>query len=155
RPAVCAESENRIVWIVRAAAPLLSSERIAELVAACEASPAGMALLSTVPPRAMPHRRLGRGAGGNLERIVEDVDATDEQRKIADTNAGFYAIRLGHLRKDLATLRADNAKGGLYLTDLVAHAAARGGATAQGAPFTEVAGINDRVDLAGVESAAR
>jgi bifunctional UDP-N-acetylglucosamine pyrophosphorylase/glucosamine-1-phosphate N-acetyltransferase len=41
------------------------------------------------------------------------------------------------------------------LTDLVAHAAARGGAIAIDAPFAEVAGINDRVDLAGVEAAAR
>jgi bifunctional UDP-N-acetylglucosamine pyrophosphorylase/glucosamine-1-phosphate N-acetyltransferase len=135
-------------------APLLASERIAELVAACEASPAGMALLSTVPPRPMPYGRLVREAGV-LARIVEHADATEDQRKIQDTNAGFYAIRLGDLRRDLTTLRADNAKGELYLTDLVAHAASRGGATAIDAPFAEVAGINDRVDLAGVEIAAR
>ena len=114
-----------------------------------------MALLSTVPPRPMPYGRLVRDASGKLEQIVEHADATPEQREIQDTNAGFYAIRLGHLRKDLAALRADNAKGELYLTDLVAHAAARGGATAIDAPFTEVAGINDRVDLAGVETEAR
>src|SRR5262249_57685797 len=90
-----------------------------------------------------------------LEKIVEHADATEEQRRIHDTNAGFYAIRLGHLRRDLATLRADNAKGELYLTDLVAHAFARGGATAIDAPFTEVAGINDRADLATVEVEAR
>jgi len=103
----------------------------------------------------MPYGRLVRDADGKLVRIVEHADATAEQRQIADTNAGFYAIRLGHLRRDLATLRADNAKGELYLTDLVAHAAARGGATAIDAPFAEVAGINDRVDLAGVEAVAR
>src|SRR5262249_49847404 len=114
-----------------------------------------MALLSTVPPRPMPYGRLVRDPSGKLQRIVEHVDATAEQRAIQDTNAGFYAIQLGHLRKDLATLRADNAKGELYLTDLVAHAAGRGGATAIDAPFTEVAGINDRVDLAGVEAVAR
>ena len=87
-----------------------------------------------------------------LAKIVEHPDATPEQRAINDTNAGFYAIRLGHLRKDLAALRADNAKAELYLTDLVAHAYARGGATAIDAPFTEVTGINDRVDLAAVEA---
>jgi bifunctional UDP-N-acetylglucosamine pyrophosphorylase/glucosamine-1-phosphate N-acetyltransferase len=103
----------------------------------------------------MPYGRLVRDAAGTLARIIEHSDATEEQRKIQDTNAGFYAIRLGHLRKDLATLRADNAKGELYLTDLVARAATRGGATAIDAPFTEVAGINDRVDLAAVETAAR
>ena len=154
-PAVGSEDDDRIVVILTGDAPLLASERIAELVTACEASPAGMALLSTVPPRPMPYGRLVRDAGGTLARIVEHTDATDEQRKIQDTNAGFYAIRLGALRKDVATLRADNAKGELYLTDLVAQAFARGGATAIDAPFAEVAGINDRVDLAAVESAAR
>jgi bifunctional UDP-N-acetylglucosamine pyrophosphorylase/glucosamine-1-phosphate N-acetyltransferase len=104
----------------------------------------------------MPYGRLVR-EGSKLVRIVEHADATEEQRAIADTNAGFYAIRLGDLRRDLAKLRADNAKGELYLTDLVAAAAARrgDGATAIDAPFTEVAGINDRVDLAGVEVQAR
>ncbi len=154
-PAVQNESDDRIVVILTGDAPLLASERIAELTAACAASPAGMALLSTVPPRPMPYGRLVRDAAGKLEKIVEHSDATGEQKRIQDTNAGFYAIRLGHLRRDLATLRADNAKSELYLTDLVAHAAARGGATAIDAPFTEVAGINDRVDLAGVEVEAR
>jgi bifunctional UDP-N-acetylglucosamine pyrophosphorylase/glucosamine-1-phosphate N-acetyltransferase len=154
-PNVKSEPDDRIVVILTGDAPLIASERIAQLVAACEASPAGLALLSTVPPRRMPYGRLVRDANGKLERIVEDADATPEQKEIEDTNAGFYAIRLGHLRKDLETLRADNKKGELYLTDLVAHAYARGGATAIDAPFTEVAGINDRVDLAGVEVEAR
>jgi bifunctional UDP-N-acetylglucosamine pyrophosphorylase/glucosamine-1-phosphate N-acetyltransferase len=154
-PAVADEDDDRIVVILSGDAPLLASERIAELVAACEASPAGMALLSTVPPRPMPYGRLVRDAAGKLERIVEHVDASEDQRKIQDTNAGFYAIRLGALRKDLATLTADNAKGELYLTDLVSRAAVRGGATAIDAPFSEVAGINDRVDLAAVEVSAR
>jgi bifunctional UDP-N-acetylglucosamine pyrophosphorylase / glucosamine-1-phosphate N-acetyltransferase len=154
-PSVANEPDDRIVVILTGDAPMLASERIAELVDACAASPAGLALLSTVPPRPMPYGRLVRDGANRLERIVEHADATDEQRRIADTNAGFYAVRLGNLRKDLTTLRADNAKGELYLTDLVAHAHERGGATAIDAPFTEVAGINDRVDLAGVEVAAR
>jgi bifunctional UDP-N-acetylglucosamine pyrophosphorylase/glucosamine-1-phosphate N-acetyltransferase len=154
-PAVQTEPDDRIVVILTGDAPMLASERIAELTNAAAASPSGMALLSTVPPRPMPYGRLVRDTSGLLQKIVEHPDATPEQRAIKDTNAGFYAIRLGHLRKDLATLRADNAKGELYLTDLVAHAFARGGATAIDAPFVEVAGINDRVDLAEVEVAAR
>jgi bifunctional UDP-N-acetylglucosamine pyrophosphorylase/glucosamine-1-phosphate N-acetyltransferase len=154
-PAVQNEPDDRIVVILTGDAPMLASERIAELTLACRESPAGMALLSTVPPRPMPYGRLVRDGNGVLERIVEHPDATEEQRRIQDTNAGFYAIKLGHLRKDLAALRADNAKGELYLTDLVAHAFARGGATSIDAPFAEVAGINDRVDLAGVEAVAR
>jgi bifunctional UDP-N-acetylglucosamine pyrophosphorylase / glucosamine-1-phosphate N-acetyltransferase len=154
-PAVKNEPDDRIVVILTGDAPLITSDRVAQLVEACEKSPAGLALLSTVPPKQMPYGRLVRDASGKLERIVEDVDATAEQKQIQDTNAGFYAIKLGHLRKDLAALRADNKKGELYLTDLVAHAAERGGAIAIDAPFTEVAGINDKVDLAGVELEAR
>jgi len=154
-PSVRNEVDDRIVVILTGDAPLLASERIAELVKACAESPAGLALLSTRPDRDMPYGRLVRDDKGVLQKIVEHSDATPEQKQIRDTNAGFYAIRLGHLRADLANLRADNAKGELYLTDLIAAAYARGGGTSIDAPFTEVSGINDRVDLATVETAAR
>ena len=154
-PAVTSESDDRIVVILCGDAPLLQSERISELVRACAECPAGVALLSTHPDRDMPYGRVVRDAKGVVEKIVEHPDATPEQRQIRDTNASIYAIRLGHLRRDLDKLRADNAKGELYLTDLVAHAYTRGGAVAIDAPFHEVTGINDRVDLAAVEAAAR
>jgi bifunctional UDP-N-acetylglucosamine pyrophosphorylase / glucosamine-1-phosphate N-acetyltransferase len=154
-PAVEKESDDRIVVILSGDAPLLQSERISELVRACAESAGGMALLSTRPDRDMPYGRLVCDSKGVLEKIVEHPDATPEQRQIRDTNAGFYAIRLGHLRRDLQDLRANNAKGELYLTDLVAAAYKRGGATSIDAPFTEVSGINDRVDLSTVEGEAR
>jgi bifunctional UDP-N-acetylglucosamine pyrophosphorylase/glucosamine-1-phosphate N-acetyltransferase len=154
-PSAASEPDDRIVAILTGDAPLLLAERIAELVRACADNPAGLALLSTRPDREMPYGRLVRDAGGVLEKIVEHPDATPEQRAIRDMNASFYAVRLGHLRRDLQALRADNSKGELYLTDLVAHAYARGGAIALDAPFTEVSGINDRVDLATVEADAR
>jgi bifunctional UDP-N-acetylglucosamine pyrophosphorylase/glucosamine-1-phosphate N-acetyltransferase len=153
--AVATEPDDRIVTILTGDAPLLPSERIAELVHACAETPAGLALLSTRPDRDMPYGRLVRDGRGVLHKIVEHPDATAEQRAIRDTNAGFYAIRLGHLRRDLERLRADNAKGELYLTDLIAHAYDRGGATAIDVPFSDTTGINDRVDLAAVEAAAR
>ncbi len=154
-PALAGEPDDRIVVILSGDAPLLRAERVAQLTDACAGNPAGLALLSTVPDRPMPYGRLVRDGAGTLLRIVEHADASEEERRLPDTNAGFYAIRLGHLRADLATLRADNAKGELYLTDLVARAAGRGGAAALDAPFEEVSGINDRVDLAAVDAVAR
>lgn len=154
-PSVQNEPDDRIVVILTGDAPLLLSERISELVRACAESKGGLALLSTRPDRDLPYGRLVRDDKGVLQKIVEHSDATPEQKQIKDTNAGFYAIRLGHLRKDLASLRADNAKGELYLTDLIANAYHRGGGTAIDAPITEVSGINDRVDLATVEAEAR
>jgi bifunctional UDP-N-acetylglucosamine pyrophosphorylase/glucosamine-1-phosphate N-acetyltransferase len=154
-PGIANEPDDQLVVILSGDSPLLGSERIAELIAAANASPAKLALLSTVPDRMMPYGRLVRDHAGKLEKIVEWADATPEQRAIEDTNAGFYAIALGHLRSDLVTLTAQNAKGELYLTDLVAHAHTRGGATSIDTPFNEVTGINDRIDLASVEASAR
>ncbi len=154
-PAVTNESDDRIVAILCGDAPLLHTDRIAELVRACANNPAGLAMLSTRPDRDMTYGRVVRDAKGVVEKIVEHLDATPEQRKLPDTNASIYAIRLGHLRRDLEKLRPNNAKGELYLTDLVADAYARGGAVAIDAPFAEVTGINDRVDLAAVVAAAR
>jgi bifunctional UDP-N-acetylglucosamine pyrophosphorylase / glucosamine-1-phosphate N-acetyltransferase len=154
-PALAGEPDDRVVAIVSGDAPLLEPSRLAELAAACEASPSGMALLSTRPTTPMPYGRLVRDGAGVLQRIVEHVDASEAERAIDEMNAGFYAIRLGHLRRDVERLEADNAKGELYLTDLAAAAATRGGAAVIEAPFDEVSGINDRVDLAAVEAAAR
>jgi bifunctional UDP-N-acetylglucosamine pyrophosphorylase/glucosamine-1-phosphate N-acetyltransferase len=154
-PALANEADDLIVVIVSGDAPLLLPERVSELAAACGRAESGMALLSTRPSIPMPYGRLLRDASGTLLRIVEEVDASPSERAIDELNAGFYAVRLGHLRRDVERLAANNAKGELYLTDLAAAAAARGGAAVIEAPFDEVSGINDRVDLAAVEAAAR
>lgn len=149
------EDDDRIAVIMSGDAPLFRSERVAALVAACEEADAGMALVSArvAPPNA--YGRLVRDAAGKLERIVEERDATDDQRAIDEINAGFYAIRLGLLRQHIAGLTTDNAQGELYLTDVVAAVADRGGAAVVEVPFEEIQGVNDRVDLAGVETSAR
>jgi len=159
-PGLATEPDNRTVVILTGDAPLLDPARVAALAEACEESPAGMALLSTRPPRPVPYGRLVReteldAEHGRLLRIVEEVDANDDERAIGEMNAGFYAVRLLHLRSGVEALSADNAKGELYLTDLAAEASERGGAAVIEAPFEEVSGINDRVDLAAVDKVAR
>src|SRR5450432_4036429 len=74
-PAVTNEPDDRIVVILTGDAPLLRTERITELVAAADASPSGMALLSTIPDRPMPYGRLVRNERGLLAKIVEHPDA--------------------------------------------------------------------------------
>jgi bifunctional UDP-N-acetylglucosamine pyrophosphorylase/glucosamine-1-phosphate N-acetyltransferase len=149
------EPDDRVVVILSGDAPLFRSERIAALVKACEASESGMALVSCRPDVAVQYGRLVRDASGKLLRIVEHADASDEERRIDEMNAGFYAIKLGVLRAGVQGLSADNAQGELYLTDLAQAAAERGGAAVIEAPFEEIYGINDRVDLARVSVAAQ
>jgi bifunctional UDP-N-acetylglucosamine pyrophosphorylase/glucosamine-1-phosphate N-acetyltransferase len=154
-PALEREPDDRIVVILSGDAPLFRGDRVAELVRACAASESGMALVSTRPTRPVQYGRLVRDAAGVLQRIVEHADATADELAIDEMNAGFYAIRLGVLRAGVTGLGADNAQGELYLTDLAEQAAERGGAAVIEAPFEEIYGINDRVDLAQVEAAAR
>ncbi len=154
-PALEGEPDERVVVILTGDAPLLAAERVADLVTACSQSSAGLALLSTHPPHPVHYGRLVRDDAGVLQRIVEHKDATDAQRAIQEMNAGFYAVRLSHLRADMSNLTADNAQGEFYLTDMAENAAARGGAAVIDAPFEEVSGINDRVDLANVARVAQ
>lgn len=154
-PALSGEPDQRVVVILSGDAPLLLAERVAELARASAEAPSHLALLSTRPSVPVHYGRLVRDRAGVLQRIVEHKDATGDERRIDEMNAGFYAIRLGELRADIESLTTDNAQGELYLTDLAARAAARGGAAVREAPFDEVSGINDRVDLAAVEAAAR
>jgi bifunctional UDP-N-acetylglucosamine pyrophosphorylase / glucosamine-1-phosphate N-acetyltransferase len=151
-PALDSEPGDRIVLITSADAPLLPAKLLVLLTEACERSPADLALVSARMPRPMPYGRLLRGDDGEVVRIVEHADASPEERRIEEINAGFYAIRLGRLREDIASLTSDNAQGELYLTDLVERAAARGPVGVIEADYDEVAGVNDRVDLAAVEA---
>ena len=154
-PALESEPGDRIVVILTGDAPLFEPARVSELVEACRQSASGMALVSTRAPAEMPYGRLVRAADGHLERIVESLDATPAELAITEVNAGFYAIRLERIRAGVANLAADNAKGELYLTDLAAEAATRGGAAVVEAPWDEVHGVNDRADQAAVDVVAR
>jgi bifunctional UDP-N-acetylglucosamine pyrophosphorylase/glucosamine-1-phosphate N-acetyltransferase len=154
-PALASEPDDRLVVILYGDAPLLRPERVAELVRAAQTSPAHIALVSTRPSAPVAYGRLVRDGAGKLLKIVEHADASEAERAIPEMNAGFYAVRLRELRADLASLGSNNAQGEIYLTDLAERAAARGGATVTEAPFDEVTGINDRIDLARTEKEAR
>lgn len=89
---------------------------------------------------------------GQLQRIVEERDATEAERRLREVNAGVYVADRALLFEALATCGTDNDQGEMYLTDVVAWASARGLpiATAQVEDGLEVWGINDRADLATV-----
>ena len=149
------EDGDQVVAVITGDCPLFSGERIRELVAACHESPAAMSLVSLRPNRPLPYGRLVRDESGTLVRIVEHRDATEAEREIDEMNAGFYAVKLEHLRAGIGGLTTDNAQGEFYLTDLAAHAAARGGAAVIEADLEDTYGINDRSDLAHVTSIAQ
>jgi bifunctional UDP-N-acetylglucosamine pyrophosphorylase / glucosamine-1-phosphate N-acetyltransferase len=102
---------------------------------------------------------LGRIITGEkgLERIVEERDATPDERAIREINAGAYAFDAGLLRDGLSRLSTDNDQGEEYLTDVLAMLVAAGhpvGTELAGDP-DEALGVNDRVQLAELRAILR
>jgi bifunctional UDP-N-acetylglucosamine pyrophosphorylase/glucosamine-1-phosphate N-acetyltransferase len=94
--------------------------------------------------------RIVRDPDGAFLRIVEEKDASPEERAIPEGNGGVYLFRSEGLAERLSGLEAANAQGERYLTDLVA-VTRTAGATVLAVPAADesvVAGVNDRVQLA-------
>ena len=94
--------------------------------------------------------RVVRDSMGVPIKIVEELDATDEERSISEVNTSIYCFDSSMLNKLLPTLKPNNAKGEIYLTDLVAEIIAFGGKTVayEFEDPSEVLGVNDQLQLA-------
>jgi len=139
--------DDAVVLVAYGDVPLIRSETLAALAAAGHDSLA-IATVQLANPRG--YGRILRNAEGKIAGIVEENDASEEQRAIREANTGLLAAPARLLRPWLNALRNDNRKGEYYLTDVVA-AAVREGLTVQSigvASAEEVEGVNDRLQLA-------
>jgi bifunctional UDP-N-acetylglucosamine pyrophosphorylase / glucosamine-1-phosphate N-acetyltransferase len=148
---------NGSVLVLDAAAPLLTSDVLSELVAAHRESGAGVTILTLEPDRPLPYGRIIRGEHGDVRAIVEEKDATPEQRAVRELNSSIYVFEADVLRDALGGLRDDNAQGELYLTDTIAHIVDSGGRAAAWRSDDALAtlGINNRAELALAAAALR
>lgn len=145
--------KNGLVLVVAGDTPMLEPEPLARLLDSVEGRNA--ALFSSVVADPTGYGRIVRAADGAVSRIVEERDATVEERAIDEVNSSIYAFDAAALAARLAELTTDNAQGEEYLTDVIAPMAADGGVEAVPAPAGMVAGVNDRVQLADAGSALR
>ena len=131
--------------------PLITSDTLARLLAA----PGALAVLAAEPADPTGYGRIVRDAEGNVARIVEQKDASDEERRIGIINTGVIASDADALRGWLAALRNDNAQGEYYLSDVFAQAAAeyRQAVIVMVAEAIEAEGANDPWQLAQLERA--
>jgi len=133
--------------------PLLSAATLRALVARCENAP--LAVLSVMLDHPKGYGRLVRDAGGRLLRIVEEKDASEEERAIREVNTGVMVAPTASFARWLARLTNQNAQGEYYLTDVIGVAVTEGGevATARAADVLEVTGVNKKDELARLERA--
>ncbi len=131
--------------------PLIRTQTLQSLLAV----PGRLAVLVAEPKDPAGYGRIVRDAEGRVAAIVEEKDASDEQRQIRTVNTGIIAAESTALRRWLSVLSSDNAQGEYYLTDVFAAAAGEfSAAELVLAPDpVEVEGANDPWQLAQLERA--
>ncbi|ETK31039.1 bifunctional UDP-N-acetylglucosamine diphosphorylase/glucosamine-1-phosphate N-acetyltransferase GlmU [Microbispora sp. ATCC PTA-5024] len=129
--------------------PLLRTETLAALLARHDGDGNAVTVLTARVPDPTGYGRIVRDAGGAVLEIVEEKDATPEQRAITEMNSGVYAFDGGLLAEALKRVGAANAQGEQYLTDVLAILREDGHRVGAhvAADHVEVEGVNDRVQL--------
>lgn len=140
---------NGTVVVTAADTPLLDGGTLRELVRTHEESGNAMTVLTAIMEDPTGYGRIVR-EGGAVTKIVEDRDASTEERTIREINTGVYAFDGALLRETLTRVGQANAQGEVYLTDVVgiAHLSGRRVAAVVADDPWEVEGANDKVQLA-------
>lgn len=146
------KSKAGVALIIFGDTPLVRTETLAEMTAACSTE-TPVVVLGFEAENPAQYGRLILDANDALQRIVEQKDANTDERRVTLCNGGAMAIRVEHLASLLGALRDANKAGEFYLTDVVEHARAGGLACAVvRAPEADIQGVNSRADLAAVEA---
>jgi len=136
--------------------PLLRPQTVQALLELHQRSGAAATILTAAPDDPTGYGRVIRASDGSVERIVEEADASADEARIREINAGSYVFEPEALGRALAQLRPDNAQGEYYLTDTIAWLlrAGRRVSALRGAA-EEALGINSRRELAAAERVMR
>jgi bifunctional UDP-N-acetylglucosamine pyrophosphorylase / glucosamine-1-phosphate N-acetyltransferase len=145
------------VLVLSGDTPLLTSALLGELLEGHRDAHAACTVLSFLPEDIRRYGRVVRAANGDLEAIVEAVDATPDQLEIREANSSIYVFRADALWPALERLTPVNAQGELYLTDAVRELAADGQRVAVHVADNpaETEGVNTRLELAAASAMLR
>jgi len=146
--------EEGVLLVVNGDGPLISDRTLEELVERHRSAGVGATVLvaELEDPRGLG--RVVEDAG--VVRIVEERDATEEERAIGLVNLGLYAFDLSEIRDAIGKVNADNGQGELYLTDVLEIIGRRSRAVTYRLKDLEEANlVNDRSQLARAEEILR
>jgi bifunctional UDP-N-acetylglucosamine pyrophosphorylase/glucosamine-1-phosphate N-acetyltransferase len=151
------DDEEEDVVVLPGDTPLLRPQTLAALVRYHRAENAGATLLTAEVEDPTGYGRIVHGKDDVVCRVVEEVDATDEERAVTEVNTSIYCFRRSILAPALRRLTPANAQGEYYLTDSVSvlfSAGYRVQSLVLPDPM-EAAGVNDRAQLAVAEAELR
>jgi len=151
------DDEDGDILVVPGDTPLLRATTLAALATAHRQTDAAATILTAVLPDPTGYGRVIRGKDGRVSRVVEDRDATADERDIDEINTSIYCFRRSLLAPALRRLSPDNAQGEYYLPDVVGvlHDAGYNVVSMVAEDPMEPAGINDRAQLAIAEAELR
>jgi bifunctional UDP-N-acetylglucosamine pyrophosphorylase/glucosamine-1-phosphate N-acetyltransferase len=144
-------SDEDVVIVLYGDVPLVRGETLKPLVeSACQGR---LSLLTVELRKPAGYGRIIRDATGQVVRIVEENDATAEERCISEVNTGILAVPVARLKNWIQALDNDNAQGEYYLTDVITMAVQENTRidAFKVADPEEVQGVNDRLQLAELE----
>ncbi|MCG8402436.1 MAG: bifunctional UDP-N-acetylglucosamine diphosphorylase/glucosamine-1-phosphate N-acetyltransferase GlmU [Firmicutes bacterium] len=145
------------VLVVCGDTPLLRAPTLWELCRDHSRAGNAATVLTAIIPEPAGYGRVIRAADGGVQKIVEQKDASPGELAVREINTGVYCFRAAGLFSALSGLNADNAQGEYYLPDIIEHYVTRGrpmGAVVVNDP-AEIAGVNDRCQLAAAEKVLR
>jgi len=151
---LCAEKElagtSGSVLILSGDVPLIRAKTLKAMLADHSRNKPVLTLMTTTMNDPTNYGRIVRSSKGELLGISEEKDASAEQKKIREINAGIYCAEIPFLFEALRKVGTDNKQGEMYLTDIVKIAIDAGLQvdTFSGASSEEVLGVNSREELA-------
>ncbi|PYQ31481.1 MAG: bifunctional UDP-N-acetylglucosamine diphosphorylase/glucosamine-1-phosphate N-acetyltransferase GlmU [Acidobacteria bacterium] len=151
---VLGKAGGRKILILSGDVPLTRPETLQHLIEEHERSGNALTLLTMRLANPAMYGRIVRDSKGAVTRIVEAKEATQEEKKIGEVNAGIYLFDGDQLFDNLRRLSSKNAQGEYYLTDVLGilrKSGKRVGAVVVDDPV-EALGVNSRAELATVES---
>ncbi|MEF9875718.1 MAG: bifunctional UDP-N-acetylglucosamine diphosphorylase/glucosamine-1-phosphate N-acetyltransferase GlmU, partial [Gordonibacter sp.] len=130
--------------------PLITSDTIRRLVEMREQADAAVVVLTMEMDDPFGYGRIVRDDEGQVERIVEQKDATQAEASLTECNSGFYCFDTRALFDALGQVDDNNAQGEFYLTDVLAicRAAGRPVLALPASDVAECLGVNSRLQLA-------
>jgi UDP-N-acetylglucosamine diphosphorylase/glucosamine-1-phosphate N-acetyltransferase len=133
--------------------PLLKASTIESLIDNHVTEKAMLSVLTTIPPPPHAYGRIVKDEKGNVLKIVEHKDATDQEKKIGEINTGIYCVDTKFLFHALGKVTNNNQQREYYLTDIVEIAVREGQKVKSfiASDYVEVMGINTLEELARAE----
>ena len=99
--------------------PLITSETLKEFIEYHKSNNSDITVMSAIFDNPTNYGRIIRNSDGTLNSIVEEKDATAEQKAVKEINAGIYCVNWGKIKAAFSELKTNNAQGEYYLTDII------------------------------------